>query len=68
MDTLPLSSATIDYYTKSVFGRNVCYLSDDRQAMQWNSLTGRKTITNSEMAVLTNLTGATFNRVFEPEK
>lgn len=67
MDTLPLSSASIDYYTREVFGNRLNYLSDSRQAMQWNSLTGRKTISNSEMAVLTNLTGATFTRVFEPE-
>lgn len=58
---------TIKYYSREVYGQTLYYLADDRAAMQWNSITGKKTITQAAMHVVTNLTGATFERVFAPE-
>lgn len=56
---------TLKYYTKSVYGNELVYLADARSAMQWNSITGLRTITLSQMNVLSALTGVTFERVFE---
>lgn len=57
---------TLQYYTKQVYGNTFCYLADARQAMQWNSVTGRKTITEREMSILSDMMGVQFERVFEP--
>lgn len=58
---------TINYYSKEVYGNTLYYLADKTQAWTWRNMTGKKTITSSEMAHLTSLTGVTFNRVFEAE-
>lgn len=58
---------TLKYYTKQVYGKTVIYLADDLDAHNWHMLSGRKTITSSDMTNLTALTGVQFERVFEPE-
>lgn len=61
---------TIQYYTKNVYGKETIYLAaaDDRRS--WQNLTGRKTVTKSDMVYLSQLAGFTvedtFERVFEP--
>lgn len=55
------------YYTKHVYGIELIYFADPDDAKAWYELTGgKKTITLSEMASLTSLTGIQFKRVFEP--
>ena len=58
---------TINYYTKSVYGNDMLYLAGHRDRQAWADMTGRKTITENDMAALSALTGVTFNRVFEAE-
>ena len=60
-------TTTINYYSKDVFGQRLYYLADPAKAIHWQNISGKKTITQSEMAICTKLTGATFERVFEPE-
>lgn len=61
----------IEYYTKSVYGNELIYLFDESGSgegpdFHWLHMTGKKTITRSEMQHLTQLTGVIFERVFEP--
>lgn len=58
---------TINYFTKEVYGATLYYLANPMQAQQFAWLTGRKTISETQMVQLTNLTGAEFVRVFEGE-
>lgn len=58
---------TIQYYSRHVFGQRLFYLVDFESYRRWNSITGRKTITESEMNILSALTGVQFERVMEPE-
>lgn len=55
---------TIDYYTKEVYGKTMLYLADRTQASLWERLTGKRTLTERDMATLTDLTMIQFNRVF----
>lgn len=56
---------TIEYYTKNVFGNELTYLANDDDAWRWKQLTGKKTLTATEMDNLNILTGCVFKRVFE---
>jgi hypothetical protein len=57
---------TITYYTKHVYGKELCYLANKSQSQLWYALTEKKTITQYEMENLVDLAGVTFERVFEP--
>ena len=57
---------TLEYYVKTVYGNDLIYFADLRSANLWHAMTGKKTITTSEMEQLTRLTGVQFTRVFEP--
>lgn len=58
---------TINYYTKQVYGQTMLYLANHDAAIEWYNLTGRKTVTERDMRLLTNMTGVKFERVFEGE-
>lgn len=57
---------TIKYYTKNVYGREMIYLADEREALLWQAITGQKTIDQRQLTQLTSMTGVKFERVFEP--
>ncbi len=55
----------IEYYTKQVYGTDMHYIKDQEiHNIVW-SLTGRKTITDSDMGLLAKL-GCTFTEVIAP--
>lgn len=58
---------TINYYSKEVYGQTLFYLASQADANTWHRMTGRKTITSSDMAYMEVLTGVTFERVFDKE-
>lgn len=58
---------TIKYYTKNVYGNELVYLANPRQADLWYRMTGKKTITMQDLVNLQTLTMAGVERVFEPE-
>lgn len=58
---------TIKYYSKDVYGTTLYYLANEADAKRWRILTGKKTITSTDMNQMNLLTGAEFIRVFEPE-
>lgn len=63
-----MTNKTITYYTKSVYGNELIYIADHDAYIEWYNLTGKKTITERDMRLLTNMTGVAFERVFEPAK
>lgn len=58
---------TINYYTKSVYGKDNIYLANAESRNLWYRITGQKTISELQMDNLRDLTGVTFTRVFEAE-
>lgn len=58
---------TIKYFTKNVYGRELIYFADAGQARLWYAISGRKTVEQSDMQRVTELTGTKFERVFGPE-
>ncbi len=56
----------IDFYTKNVYGNDLMYVSDPQIECHITSLTGRVTITNSDMFALQRL-GFTFTEVLAPK-
>jgi hypothetical protein len=58
---------TISYYSKDVYGTTLYYLADFYAAQQWKAISGKKTITEHDMDVLAMLTGATFERTYQPQ-
>jgi uncharacterized protein len=59
---------TINYYIKSVYGNELIYLADEKQASLWYMLTNKKTITKFQMENLADLTGVEFVQVIAPGK
>jgi hypothetical protein len=57
---------TLPYYTRRVYGNDLIYLADGDDARDWFSLTGKKTITMSELTTLELMFGVELVRVFEP--
>lgn len=58
---------TIQYYTKSVYGKELIYLAEATDRQDWFVISGGKaTITRVDMERLSSMTGVTFERVFEP--
>jgi hypothetical protein len=57
---------TIKYYIKSVYGNELIYLADEKQASLWYQLTNKKTITQGQIETLANLTGVEFLQVIAP--
>jgi len=57
---------SIEYYSKHVYGSRLYYLADPQAAANWYALSGLKTISREQMTVLGRLTGANFQRIFEP--
>jgi hypothetical protein len=57
----------INYYSTEVYGQTRYYLANAADAKRWHILSGRKTITSTDMNQLNLLTGVEFVRVFEPE-
>lgn len=58
---------TINYYSKEVYGQTLYYLASKSERLMWQAVSGKKTITKTDMATMELLTGVTFNRVFEAE-
>jgi hypothetical protein len=56
----------IQFYVKNVYGVNNMYILDDRQAKLVQTLTGRKTINQSDIEALTELAGCAWVQVFAP--
>lgn len=57
---------TINYYIKSVYGNELIYLADEKQADLWYQLTNKKTITQGQIETLASLTGVEFLQVIAP--
>lgn len=57
----------MNYYSKQAYGQTLYYLAKQSDRNNWRNLTGKKTITTHDMALLTALTGVTFARVAEAE-
>lgn len=58
----------LEYYTKNVYGNELAYLADPAARILFRRMTDKLTISPSDMDALTDLTGVTFVRVFEPSK
>lgn len=56
---------TIEYYCKSVYGKDLFYIKDEEVAKNIQSLTGCKTIEFRHMLALSNL-GFKFSEVIAP--
>jgi hypothetical protein len=55
----------INFYVKSVYGTDMMYVADQKQAQLIKGLTGQKTLTNQVMTSLQAL-GFTFEQVMQP--
>lgn len=53
----------IEYYEKHIYGLPALFVKDDVLARELTKLTNRKTITNTDMAILSRLFGVTFTNV-----
>ena len=60
-------TTTIKYFRKSVYGNELVYPADPRQAESLNLLTGQKTLTQSSLNALAGL-GFTLEETFPPRK
>lgn len=58
---------TIEYFTRNQYGTMYRFLLNRKQAQLWYNMTGRKTLSESDLISLTELTGAKLVRVLEPE-
>lgn len=58
----------IQFYVKNVYGVNNMYIVDDRQARLVQTLTGKKTISQSDIEALTALAGCAWVQVLAPTK
>ena len=56
---------TINFYTKNVYGNDLFYIADPKQAENIRKLTKRKTIDQSDMKALETL-GVKFNQILPP--
>lgn len=56
---------TITFYTRSVYGRENIYIADETQASLVSTLTGLKTVSNSQLHALSAL-GLTLEQVPDP--
>lgn len=54
---------TIEYYKKSVYGNDMLYFKDQRQADLFRGLTGRKTISQGDIKILSELFNCQFIQV-----
>ncbi len=55
----------IQIYTRSVYGRSLCYVADPAQAVAISTLTGAKTLEPRHLSALQDL-GLTFVTVADP--
>lgn len=53
----------IEYFKKNVYGQEMLYIADKRQADLIQALTGRKTVTYTEFKILNELSGLEFVQV-----
>lgn len=60
------NNPSIKYCIKVIYGKPVAYLVDTEQALAFRRLTGRKTVSRSDMLAITELTNVTFTPVFDP--
>lgn len=58
-----MNNQIINYYKKSVYGKDMLYLADERQADLFRGLTGRKTITAGDMKIMAELFNCQFIQV-----
>lgn len=53
----------IEYYKKHIYGLPSLFIKDEKIARQVTKLTGRKTITDTDMAIMSELFKAEFIQV-----
>lgn len=65
-----MTSKTIKYYTKNVYGNQLEYIIDSGDAKIMAQLTGKKTVTGIERELVYGLTGGLvqWEQVIEPAK
>ena len=56
---------TITFFVRSVYGRDNIYLADETQASLVSTLTGQKTVSNTQLRVLASL-GLILEQVPDP--
>ena len=56
---------TITFFVRSVYGRDNIYIADETQAALVSTLTGLKTVSNSQLCALSSL-GFTLEQVPDP--
>ena len=61
-------NTTIKFYQKDVYGNTNTYVTDVQQARLITGLTGRKTLSERDMANLTALFGTVWEETFAPVK
>lgn len=63
--SLLANNMNIEYYKKSVYGNDMLYLADERQADLFRALTGRKTLQQGDMTILSELFGCQFTQILK---
>lgn len=65
--TLVMKKVIIEYYTRDVYGVEKFYIADQKTATIISTLTGRKTLSTSDIGAL-NLLGFEVKQVIKPTK
>lgn len=65
--TKTAKNKVIEYYSKEVYGLEKLYVADENTATIISNLTGRKTLSTSDIGAL-NLLGFTLKQVLKPTK
>lgn len=55
----------MQYYRKNVYGNELIYFVDPKFAQHFKNLTGRKTATSRDLAILSEM-GMTFTETIQP--
>lgn len=63
-----VQNATIEYFTKNVYGLEKMYVKDTDTAAVLSALTGKITVDEADMKNLTTLFGIVWNEVIAPKK
>jgi hypothetical protein len=62
-----MSKQQIEYYTKNVYGQELMYILDSDMATYFQALTGKKTINETDMHLLSKMFGVEFKEVLAPK-
>lgn len=58
----------LNYYRKNVYGNENLYIADKTQANMVQTLTGKKTVTYTDLNILEQLTGGIIREVIAPKE